>query len=828
MNAIDPITLEVVCEGLIAIVREMRATVIRASYSPVIWELDDFSCALFDATAQMIAQSEDHPGHVLPMPWSVRCAMEDFAGDVRPGDIILLNDPYRGGTHLNDVTMLYPVFEEGELFIFPAVRAHWADVGGMTPGSYSGLSTSIYQEGVRIPPIKIYEEGRLNQAAMALLLSNMRLPEDRLGDFNAAQGACRVAEGRIRKLLSRYGRKTVLDCIALHLDRSERRLRARIAALPDGEYVHEDYLEFYEDGRLDPVLMRLALTVKGDEIIADFTGSSPQVPGVVNSSLATTGAGVFVAIKSTLDPAGPINHGVFRPIRLVAPEASIVDVRPDAPAGAHGEVRKRAVSVTLAALAQVVPDLVSGDLCGTSFPNAIGGYDPLRRRHYVYYEAPAGGNGGFREDDGSSAHGNIDFGNIRTIQTAEALENGMPFLVERCELRMDSGGEGRMRGGLGMRRELRLLAGEGRYSALADRAQIPPFGVGGAGPAAPVKVSVIRQGAEIEFTTPGKVTGYPLVSQDVVIMQSAGGGGYGDPLARDPERVRDDVAAGRVSPARARDGYGVVFTAVGEVDQDATRARRAGLAAARVRLPVRADEREAYTGVRGKHRVLRLGPALASRLGVARGDLVELHGRHAAPVRAWVIIDAGERGAEVPLDALGRRMLGVDPGDVVELRRLAMPPFPGGVTGRSSTETTMTYPGIRPGLRGEQRAIVTESMVTRHAGGTAGIMTTPSMILLMEETAQEVTRPFLPTDHTTVGFEILVRHLASAPLGAEVTLAAELLAMDGRKLLFAVSAHHEGRRIGEGTLRRTIVPLGTIPGTGRERPDVRAERPPGT
>ncbi len=377
--------------------------------------------------------------------------------------------------------MLYPVFEEGELFIFPAVRAHWADVGGMTPGSYSGLSTNIYQEGVRIPPIKIYEEGTLNRAAMALLLSNMRLPDDRMGDFNAALGACRVAEGRIRKLLSRYGGKTVLECIALDLDRSERRLRAKIAALPDGEYVHEDYLEFYEDGRLDPVLMRLTLTVKGDEIVADFTGSSPQVPGVVNSSLATTGAGVFVAIKSTLDPEGPINQGVFRPIRLVAPEASIVDVRQDAPAGAHGEVRKRAVSVTLAALAQVVPDLVSGDLCGTSFPNAIGGFDPTRRRHYVYYEAPAGGNGGFRENDGSSAYGNIDFGNIRTIQTAEALESGMPLRVERCLLRRDSGGEGQMRGGLGMRRELRLLAGEGRYSALSDRAAIPPFGVGGGG-----------------------------------------------------------------------------------------------------------------------------------------------------------------------------------------------------------------------------------------------------------------------------------------------------------------------------------------------------------
>ena len=209
-----------------------------------------------------------------------------------PGDVVLLNDAYRGGTHLNDVTMLYPLFDGGELLIFPAVRAHWADVGGSAPGSYSGLNTNVYQEGVRIPPIKILEEGQLNRAAMTLLLANMRLPDDRQGDFNASLGACRVAETRIRKLLARYGKKTVLDCIALNLDRSERRLRARIATLPDGEYVYEDYLEFYENGRFDPVLMRLTLTKKHDEIVADFAGSNPQVPGVVNSTLATVGAGV--------------------------------------------------------------------------------------------------------------------------------------------------------------------------------------------------------------------------------------------------------------------------------------------------------------------------------------------------------------------------------------------------------------------------------------------------------------------------------------------------------------------------------------------------------
>ena len=682
---VDPITLEVVCEGLIAIVREMRATVIRASYSPVIWDMDDFSCALFDAQAQMVAQSDDHPGHVLPMPWSVRCAMEDFEGDIRPGDVILLNDSYRGGTHLNDVTMLYPLFDEGELIIFPAVRAHWSDVGGGAPGSYSGLNTNIYQEGVRIPPIKIVEEGRLNRAAMALLLNNMRLPEDRRGDFEASLGACKVAESRIRKLLARYGRKTVLDCIALNYDRCERRLRAKIAALPDGEYVYEDYLEFYPEGRFDPVLMRLTLVKRGDEILADFAGSNPQVPGVVNSTLATTGAGVLVAVKAALDPEGAINQGTFRPIRLSAPPASIVDVKLDAPAGAHGEVRKRAVSVMLGALGQVVPNLISGDLCGSSFPNAMGGRDERRGRDYVYYEAPAGGNGGHADDDGPSAWGNIDFGNVRTIQSAEALEAGMPLLVERSALRVDSGGEGALRGGLGFSREIRLIEGESRYSVLSDRAVLPPFGVGGASAAAAARVSVRRDGREIDFATPGKVTGHRIAAGDVVVMQSAGGGGFGDPLTRDPERVAADVRGGYVSATRAREGYGVVLTNKGTVDAAATARERKRRAAARRRWPVVADERDPYEGERGKHRILRVSPALAKTLRVRTGDLVEMLGRHPAPLRAWARIDEGAPDGRIALDALGRRILGVAPDDGVVVRRLPTPPIPGGLVGASDT-----------------------------------------------------------------------------------------------------------------------------------------------
>lgn len=659
---IDPITLEVVCEGLVAVVREMRASIIRASYSPVIYELDDFSCAIFNAGAEMAAQSDDHPGHVMPMPWSVRCAMEDFAGELHPGDIVLLNDAYRGGTHLNDVTLLYPVFAGERLALLPAVRSHWADVGGATPGSYSGLSTNIYQEGLRMPPIKLYERGRPNRAVMRLIEANMRLPEHRRGDLNAMLGACRAAEARLRRLFDKYGLDTVLECVALNLDRSEARMREAIRALPKGTFVYEDYLEYYDDGRFDPVLMRLALTVEGDRIVADFAGSNPQVPGVVNSSLAVAGAGVFVALKATLDPGGAVNQGAFRPIELRAPEASIVDVRLDAPAGAHGEVRKRAVSVMLGCLSQIVPERVCGDLCGTSFPNSIGGRS--RGRRYVYYEVPAGGNGGFAGADGSSAFVNVDFGNIRSIHTAESLESDMPFVVERSELRADSGGAGERRGGLGLRREVRLAAGEGTYSVLSDRAVIPPFGVSGGASAAPVRVSV--NGRSLD--TPGKATGMLLREGDLLVMESAGGGGYGDPLARDPALVEQDVAGGYVSAEQARDQYGVV---VG--DARATEETRKKLLAAMPSMQVLADETDPYAGIRGRHRVLRVHPSS----GLREGQLVELLGRHPAPLRAWVRVDASVLPGTAPLDEFGRKVLGLESGANVGVRALKTVLAPG-------------------------------------------------------------------------------------------------------------------------------------------------------
>ena len=428
--AIDPITLEILVQALISVVREMRATVMRTASSVAIFEAKDFSCGLFAPDSQVVAQSEDIGSHVVPLPWSVRVGDGEVRGELAPGDVILMNDPYAGGTHLNDVTIIYPVFDGERLLFFPAVREHWPDVGGMVPGSMSGKATEIYQEGVRIPPIKIYQAGKLNDAAMDLLLANMRVPEERLGDFQAGIAACRVAEARIRDLCRRYGIDPLLEAVRIDLDRSEARMRACIRVCRMVSIITRTIWRHFPGGGFEPLLLPLALTIDGDRMIADFTGASPQVPVPVNSTLAVSAAGVFIAVKSVFDPAAPMNQGSLRPIEVIAPLGTIVNVQPPAPAGSHGEIRKRVLAVMIGALSQVVPDRVAGDLCRTSFHNLLGGYDTATRREWVHYEWSGGGNGAFAEADGPSAMATIDWGDLTTVQPSEVIEARHPLMVE--------------------------------------------------------------------------------------------------------------------------------------------------------------------------------------------------------------------------------------------------------------------------------------------------------------------------------------------------------------------------------------------------------------
>lgn len=668
--SLDPITLEVLTQALIATVREMRATVCRTASSVAIYDAKDFSCGLFAPDSQVIAQSEDIGSHVVPMPWSVRAAMQKLGATLGEGDVILLNDPYAGGTHLNDVTIIYPVFRDGRLIFFPAVRAHWADVGGMVPGSMSGKATEIYQEGIRIPPLKIFEAGRTNEAALDLLLANMRVPDERLGDLQASLAACRVAEKRIQEICARYGVDTLLEAVRLDLDRAEARMRASIAAVPDGTSYYEDYLETFMGGRFEPLLLPLALTVKGDRMLADFTGASPQVPFPVNSTAAVSAAGVLITVKSVFDPQAPLNQGSFRPIEVITPPGTIVNVERPAPAGSHGEIRKRVIATMVGALAQMVPEKIAGDLCRTSFHNLIGGFDARAGREWVHYEWSAGGNGAFAEDDGPSAIATIDWGDLVTVQSSEVIETRMPLLVESSRLAVDSGGPGTTRGGLSMQRALRVLAADARYSLLSDGAVVPAFGVLGGLSGVPVGAWIERNGLIEEFATPGKVAGHGLSEGDIVSVRSAGGGGYGDPLERDTNRVAADLRDGYISPAAARELYGVVLNEALAIDDAATQALRQRLRSARLGLRATMTTTVFEPGAVSRRRVWRLNPNDAVLAHIGEDDVLELDSGRAAPLRGWARLDASVRRGTVGIDARGLAILKAAAGEKLTLRRV--------------------------------------------------------------------------------------------------------------------------------------------------------------
>ncbi len=621
--AVDPITLEVIREALSSIVREMRITLVRTAYSSILYEGEDFSCVLMDGDAQIVAMSrgQDHPLHIVPIAWSMRAVRDRFGDDIHEGDVFLHNDPYTGGTHLNDVAMIYPMFAGGadgrrELFLFPVVRAHWGDVGGMSPGSLSGRVTEIYQEGVRMPPIRIYERGRPNEAALELIFANVRGPEEREGDFRAMLGTCRKAAERVEALVARYGRALLQAAIAELLDRAELRMRRRIRELPPGRYAYEAYLEGGRE-RLEPLRVRATVTVEAESVTVDLTGTAPQTAGPTNVGPAMAPTGAFTILKSFLDPGGEINSGAFRPLRVLAPEGTVVNARRPAPCGGM-----------------------------------------------VFYEYPAAGTGAFEGGDGNNAVRAFTESDITTIQPVEAIEQKYPLRVERCALRVGSGGDGRWRGGVGLIREVRVLAPHALLSVLAEKGVLPPYGVCGGVAGAPNRFYVRRGEAPIDPSPlPGKVSGFPLDVGDLVIMETSGGGGYGDPLERDPARVARDVAEGIVSRAVAAAVYGVIWS--GEtVDEAATRERRRALDAARVHVEVHATDGVDETRVSG----IVLPRALAERLGADVGAVLELVDPHGAPLRLWV--SAIEDDGQPLVSATTLDMLGLAIGTSVEVRVL--------------------------------------------------------------------------------------------------------------------------------------------------------------
>ena len=661
----DPVVLELVRESLIAVVNEMRANMIHASYSSVIFEGHDFSCALMTADGRQVAQGlADHPIHIFAVPASTSEILKQFAGNINLGDVFLHNDPYTGGTHLNDVLMLFPIFDADTLVMFAAVRAHWNDIGGMTPGSLSGRVTEILQEGIRIPPLKIFERGVANQAAMALLFSNVRVVSERRGDFNCMLGTSRKAEEHVRRLCARFGQDGLTRAAQELIKRAAERMRSRILELPDGTYFAEGFIE--TDGHsLEALPIRVALTVLGDRIVVDFSGTAPQVAGPVNAGVAMAANSVFTIVKAFLDPYTPINHGSFEPIEVIAPNGTIANARFPAPCGGMAEIKFAVDSVIAAALSQASSDSWFGDVKGTANHVHItcqSGNEPR-----ILYEWPAAGTGATRSNDGNNVLRTFAEGDFNSIHSVEVIESGYPLRVRQSSIRTGSCGEGQYRGGCGLLREIEVRAEKGQLSVLSDRNLIPPYGVSGGFAGAPNRFTVVRDGDELEPSIiPGKVSGFPLRRGDIVRVQTSGGGGWGDPLVRDPQLVADDVRQGLVTREQAAERFGVVLDATGAIDAALTTARKQKLRAKRRELPLHLSAR--IDG--SSRRQIALNPTTARALNLEAGDLVELVRPNAPTLRAWVVEDTTAPDSAVGITSDGAAILRARERDLVQVRLL--------------------------------------------------------------------------------------------------------------------------------------------------------------
>ncbi len=629
----DVATSAVIREQLSSVVREMRRSMVQSSYSSIIYEGYDFSCVLIDGQGRLIAESgEDHPFHIIPVAGAVAGALA-VHGTIGPDDLLLHNDPYTGGTHLNDVAVIWPVHAGEAAMFYVVVRSHWGDVGGMTPGSLNGAATDILQEGLRMNYLKLDKCGR--SELLRLILDNVRATDEATADFHAVLGICRVAERRLRSLVARHGLPTVQAATEDILDASERRMRAAIAALAPGEYRHVGYLDGNE-ATPHPLEVHVRLVIGDGSIEADFTGSSAQVAAPLNAGPAIAPTSVMTVVKSFLDPSGPITSGTLRAVTVTTVPGTIVDARSPAPCGGLNEVRFGCDAALMGALAQAIPDRMTGDVRGTSNHTYIGQRDS-GGRGFIFYEYPSGGTGAWSTGDGNTAVRAFNEGENVSVQSTEMVERSFPLRIVRQEVRPDSGGPGRHRGGCGLVREVQVLVDDARLSVLSDRNIIPPAGVNGGASGAPNRFAVRRDGAVLQPSAfPGKVANFPLRRGDVVLMQSSGGGGFGDPAERDPAALAADLM----------DGY---VTAAGRAAYDEAAPQVQALAAPG--LPPAACH---------------LSTALAARLGAALGDLIELSPRSGPSRRLWVeAVDPALPGDAVSAASAGafqiRRLAGGRP-----------------------------------------------------------------------------------------------------------------------------------------------------------------------
>ena len=555
--AADPVTLEVVRNKLDGIANEMQSTLVRSSFSPIVKEGLDASASLFTLEGETLAQATAIPIHLATLIPVVRTVIGKYpVGTMREGDIYIMNDPYHGGTHLPDIALVMPIFSRGRPIAFSAAMTHHQDVGGMSPGSVPTNATEIYQEGIRIPPLKYRDGDEVNRTLVDMLTLNVRVPETFMGDLNAQVAACSIGARRVGELAERYGSNHLPAIAEELLARSERLARRAVERMPDGRYHYVDWLDNDGVALDEPVRIEVTAEIEGDRVRVDFEGTSPQVRGPFNCVPSGAYAGAYFAVLAMTDSSIPINGGCFRPIELRLPEGSIVNPREPAPVNSRTSTIKRIAGSIIGALRQARPEDAPADAAAALHVLAFGGARE-DGSPYVVGELIASGSGASRGKDGVDVI-ETDGSNCMNLPV-EALEMDVPIRMHRSELRPDSGGRGEFRGGLGISREYEVLAGEVVFTHRGERHRRPARGAAGGGPGAHAH-SVIRRATGAEEVIPSK-TLVRLQPGDRVEVNTAGGGGYGDPAARAADRLAADIAGGKVSESA---WTGTPATAVGD------------------------------------------------------------------------------------------------------------------------------------------------------------------------------------------------------------------------------------------------------------------------
>ena len=551
---LDPITLEIIWNSFRSVTDECFLTLQRSAFSTNIKERHDHSVAVLDSRGRLIVQAENAlPIHLASIGGLVEILLDKYSGDIAPGDIFIGNDPHvAGGTHLPDINLAAPVFDGETLIAFICNIAHHADVGGAVRGSMSGGLTEIYQEGLRIPVIRLYRKGELARDTLDLLLLNMRLPAERRGDLNAQIASCRLGIQRIEYLILRFGIRLLLDAFEQIIERSRMRIRNAIGALPDGEWSYADMMD--DDGvAAQDVLIKLTIRKTGQGLVFDFTGSDPQVPGNINLTANAVRSSVCYALKALLDPDMPNNEGVFQAFEIVAPVASIVNCRAPGSVALRANTCQRVVDIVLGAMSAVIPERTIASANGANTSMVFAGEDPTTGSPYVYLETLGGGMGGRNDRDGKDGV-QVHITNTSNLPV-EAIEMEYPLRVEEYSLVVDSGGAGRWRGGLGLRRVVRPVGHVCEFSGAGERFRRGPPGIFGGEAGRAGAFRLLRADGSIE-NLPGKLTRLILHPGDAVAVETPGAGGYGSPKERPREKLAEDLCSEKFTRRCIENHYG--------------------------------------------------------------------------------------------------------------------------------------------------------------------------------------------------------------------------------------------------------------------------------